>query len=87
MPPARHELVYSLLTIVFVLLVGIAGLLWVAYNRHQHLADQTLELRNSLELQSSQITNLKERLEHCDSTEIRLSADTSWNKPKSANGW
>jgi Tfp pilus assembly protein PilO len=87
MPPARHELVYSLLTIVFVLLAGIAGLLWVAYNRHQHLADQTLELRHSLAAQSDQIINLKERLEHCDSTELRLSADTSWSAKNTTSGW
>lgn len=87
MPPARHELVYSLLTIVFVLLVGIAGLLWVAYNRHQHLADQTLELRHSLDEQSNQITNLKERLEHCDSTEVRVLADPGWAAKNTTNGW
>lgn len=87
MPPARHELVYSLLTIVFVLLVGIAGLLWVAYNRHQHLADQTLELRHNLDAQSDQIINLKERLEHCDSTELRLSADPGWSAKNTASGW
>lgn len=87
MPPARHELIYSLLTIVFVLLVGIAGLLRVAYKRHQHLADQTLELRHSLDQQNSQINSLKERLEKCDSAEVRLPRDTSWASPPATAGW
>jgi Tfp pilus assembly protein PilO len=87
MPPARHEIIYSLITIVFVLLVGIAGLLRVAYKRHQHLADQTLELRNSLDQQNSQISNLKERLEKCDSLESRLGNDTSWSPSPTTAAW
>lgn len=87
MLPARHEIIYSLLTIVFVLLVGIAGLLRVAYKRHQHLADQTQELRYSLDRQTNQITTLKERLEKCDSIERRLFNDTSWSTSPTAAGW
>lgn len=87
MPPARHETIYSLLTIVFVLLVGIAGLLRVAYKRHQHLADQTLELRHSLNQQNSQINNLKERLEKCDSLDSRPGNDNSWSTSPATATW
>ncbi len=87
MSPARHEIIYSLLTIVFILLVGIAGLLRVAYKRHQHLADQTLELRHSLDQQNSQINNLKERLEKCDSLESRLYNETSWSTSPATATW
>ncbi|GAB3564183.1 hypothetical protein GCM10027578_09210 [Spirosoma luteolum] len=75
MPAARQETVYSLLTVVFVLLLGIVALLWVAYNRHQHLADQTLELRRNLSEQKGQIDTLRDRLEKCNPDELLPTTD------------
>ena len=75
----RGGVVYSLLTVVIVLLLGIAALLWVAYNRHQRLEDATIDLQRNVNQQESQIKELQERLEDCDTVEGASSPDTSWN--------
>ncbi|MCK8492453.1 CbtB-domain containing protein [Spirosoma sp. RP8] len=75
---ASRGVVYSLLTVVFVLLLGIAALLMVAYSRHQRLEDTTHDLRRSLDQQDRQIKNLQQRLENCDTVDSVAPIDTSW---------
>ncbi|QIP12194.1 hypothetical protein G8759_05890 [Spirosoma aureum] len=79
MTAASRGVVYSLLTVVFVLLLGIAALLAVAYHRHQRLEDATQDLRRNLTQQEGQIKNLQQRLEDCDTVEVKAPVDTSWN--------
>jgi len=73
----NRNVVYSLLTAVVVLLLGIVTLLGVAYYRHQRLADETTDLRRSMTQQEGQIKNLQERLEDCD-TIVQPPIDSSW---------
>lgn len=75
---ASRGIVYSLLTVVFVLLLGIMALLWVANNRHQRLEDATTDLRRNLGQQESQIRDLQERLEDCDTNVAIAPTDTAW---------
>ncbi|GAB3510120.1 hypothetical protein GCM10027341_48130 [Spirosoma knui] len=77
--------IYSLLTVVVVLLLGITALLWVAYNRHQRLEDATIDLQRNLSQQESQIKDLQERLEDCDTLETAAPLDTSWNTGRPTN--
>lgn len=65
MSSAGRSVVYSLLTVVFVLLLGMGVLLWVANRRHQRLEDETADLRRSLHQQIGQIDGLRQRLEDC----------------------
>ena len=83
---ASRSLVYSLLTVVFVLLLGIVALLWVANNRHQRLEDATTDLRRSLSQQESQIRDLRERLRNCDTHEAIAPGDTAWKATPQPNG-
>lgn len=78
MSAVNRGVVYSLLTVVLVLLMGIAGLLAVAYYRHQRLADETTDLRRNLTQQQGQIKNLQERLQDCDTNSSEAPVDTSW---------
>lgn len=83
MPAASRGVIYSLLTVVFVLLLGIAALLGVAYYRHQRLEDETLDLRRNLTQQEGKIRNLQKRLEDCDTIDIPATpVDTSWNSTR-----
>lgn len=78
MPPASRGIVYSLLTVVFVLLLGMAALLRVAYYRHQRLEDTTTDLQRNLSQQETQIKKLQRRLEDCDTLQASVPIDTSW---------
>lgn len=78
MSVGTRGVVYSLLTVVFVLLLGIAALLWVAYNRHQRLENATIDLQRNVNQQESQIKNLQELLQDCDTVQRTVSPDTSW---------
>lgn len=78
MPPASRGIVYSLLTVVFVLLLGMAALLRVAYHRHQRLEDTTTDLQRHLFQQETQIKKLQQRLEDCDTLKASAPIDTSW---------
>ncbi|MFD2571108.1 hypothetical protein ACFSUS_10715 [Spirosoma soli] len=79
MSVGSRGVVYSLLTVVVVLLLGITALLWVAYHRHQRLEDATIDLQRNVSQQKSQIRELQERLEDCDTIDTTPPADTSWN--------
>lgn len=71
---------YSLLTVVIVLLLGILALLWVANQRHQRLADETNDLRRSLDQQNGKINQLQKRLEDCDTADAATTPpDTAWS--------
>jgi len=79
MQATSKGVVYSLLTVVVVLLLGIAALLGVANYRHQRLEDATQDLRRSLSQQEGQIKDLQQRLEDCDTIEATAPIDTSWD--------
>lgn len=79
MSTVNRSIVYSLIAVVLVLLIGIAGLLGVAYYRHQRLADETIDLRRSLTQQEGQIKDLQERLEDCDTIDTSVPYDSSWS--------
>lgn len=84
MASASRSVVYSLLTVVFVLLLGLLALVWVAYNRHQRLVDATLDLQRNLGQQQRQITALQKQLRDCDTLKAAPSpplTDTFWNSP------
>ncbi|GAB3896728.1 hypothetical protein GCM10028825_43040 [Spirosoma agri] len=57
-----------------------AALLAVAYNRHQRLEDATQDLRRNVTQQESQIKNLQQRLQDCDTVAASVPIDT-------ASGW
>ena len=80
MSPTSRPIVYSLLTVVVVLLLGIVTLLRVADQRNRRLEDQRIDLQRSFYRQESQIKELKVRLEDCDTlrtnTPISGSSDT-----------
>ena len=79
MQAASRGVIYSLLTVVILLLLGITALLGVAYNRHQRLEDTTMDLQRNLTQQEGKIKNLQQRLEDCDTVETTAPRDTSWN--------
>ena len=82
MSAVSRGVVYSLIAVVFVLLIGIAPLLGVAYNRHQRLEDTTIDLQRNLSQQEGQIKNLQQRLENCDTVQTITPADSSWGTNK-----
>lgn len=82
---ASKGVIYSLLTAVVVLLVGIAALVGVANYRHQRLEDATQDLRRSLTQQEGQIKNLQQRLEDCDTVNTASPVDTSWGAPSAVD--
>ncbi|WP_338872560.1 hypothetical protein WBJ53_28270 [Spirosoma sp. SC4-14] len=85
MQATSKGVVYSLLTVVVVLLLGIAALLGVANYRHQRLEDATQDLRRSISQQEGQIRNLQQRLEDCDTIDTITPVDTSWGTPPPAS--
>ncbi|GAB3999319.1 hypothetical protein GCM10028807_49190 [Spirosoma daeguense] len=76
--------VYSLATAILVLLLCIMALLGVAYNRHQHLEDATIDLKRNLSKQESKIVELQGRLEDCDTISRVVPADTAWTSAPQA---
>ena len=79
MSAVSRGVIYSLVAVVFVLLLGIMALLGVAYNRHQRLEDATIDLQRNLTQQENEITKLQEQLEECDTIKTTIPADTSWS--------
>ncbi|RIV19311.1 hypothetical protein DYU11_24705 [Fibrisoma montanum] len=85
MATENQGIVRTLLAAVVVLLAGIAALLWVAHNRHQRLLDETQDLRRNLHEQSSQIKQLENRLQDCDT--VQTAVDSSWSaRPSTPTG-
>ncbi|GAB3973117.1 hypothetical protein GCM10028806_26430 [Spirosoma terrae] len=82
---ASKGVIYSLLTAVVVLLVGIAALVSVANYRHQRLEDATQDLRRNLTQQQGQIKNLQQQLEDCDTIKTVPPVDTSWGSPSAVD--
>ena len=80
---ANRPIVYSLLAVVFVLLLGIMTMLWIASSRQQRLEDATLDLQRNMGAQKDQIDQLHKRLEDCNQADARsvTPVDTSWNQP------
>ncbi|QJW91424.1 hypothetical protein HNV11_19595 [Spirosoma taeanense] len=54
--------IYSLLTVIVVLLVGIMALLQVADRRHQRLEDEAQDLRQTIARQKRRIDDLTQQL-------------------------
>ncbi|MBD2699108.1 hypothetical protein IC229_00550 [Spirosoma sp. BT702] len=81
MNAVSRGVVYSLATAILVLLLCIMALLGVAYNRHQHLEDATIDLKRNLSKQETKIVELQERLEDCDTVAKVAPADTAWATP------
>ena len=75
MSPINRPVVYSLLTVVFILLLGIITMLGVAYQRHQRLEDQTVVLQRNLYQQQNRIKSLQVMVKNCDSLLSVTSAD------------
>ena len=85
MATENQRIVRTLLVAVVVLLAGIAALLWVAYNRHQRLIDEAQDLRRNLHQKSSQIKQLENRLQNCDT--VQTVVDSSWGgQPTTTTG-
>ncbi|MBC3787614.1 hypothetical protein [Spirosoma utsteinense] len=62
MPSTNRSIVYSLLTVVLILLVGMMAMLGVAYRRYQHVDDQRAELQRTLIQQERRIRQLQKQL-------------------------
>ena len=77
MSPVNRPVVYSLLTVVAVLLRGIMTVLGVAYQRHQRPEDQTTVLQRNLYQQQSRIKSLQVIVKNCYSLLSTTPADTS----------
>ncbi len=85
MSTISRGIVYTLIAAVLVLLLGITALLSVAHNRHQRLADVTVDLQRNLTQQENKIVELEEKLEDCDTLQAVAPADRSWDaQPSSA---
>ena len=78
MSSTNQPVIHSLLTVVFVLLLGMVVMLGVAYQRQQHLEDQGTDLQRNFSRQEIQIKNLQGRLEDCDTVRNTTPVDTSW---------
>jgi uncharacterized coiled-coil protein SlyX len=78
---SNRPVVYSLLTIVVLLLLGIVAMLNVADQRNQRLKDQTTDLKRHLFRQQRQIRTLKEKLEDCDTAHTdRAIRSPAWGR-------
>lgn len=69
MSPTSRSVLYSLLTVVLILLLGIVTILSVAYQRNRRLEDQRTDLQRRSFRQENQIKDLKVRLEDCDTVQ------------------
>ncbi|GAB4021101.1 hypothetical protein GCM10028808_64880 [Spirosoma migulaei] len=78
MPVVSRGVVYSLIAVVFVLLLGITALLSVSYHRHQRLEDATIDFQRNLTQQESKIVELQTKLANCDTIQATPPTDTSW---------
>lgn len=73
MPPVNRGFVWSLLTAIIILLIGLMGLLYVSYNRDKQYQTEIQSLRQKLTQKDEQIDRLR--------SQIRPSTtnlDTSW---------
>lgn len=70
---------YSLITVVVVLLLGIAAILGVSYHRHQRLQDAAIDLQRSISQQEGQIKALRQKLDDCDTVESAVPNDSGWS--------
>lgn len=78
MPVVSRGVVYSLIAVVFVLLLGITALLSVSYHRHQRLEDATIDFQRNLTQQENKIVELQTKLANCDTVQAAPQTDTSW---------
>lgn len=86
--PANRPIVYSFLTIVFVLVLGVTALLNVSHNRSQHLQDQAIDLRRNLFQKDQKIKVLEDRLKDCDTLEASPATRYSCHSGLTSNdGW
>lgn len=79
MSSISRSVVYSLLTVIFVLLLSIMIILSVAYQRYRRLDDQRVDLQRISFRQQNQIKDLTVRLEDCDTVRTNPPTDTSRN--------
>ncbi len=80
MSSTSRPAVYSLLAVVFVLLLAMMAMLSINNQRHQRLADQTADLQRSVTRQANQINSLRGQLRDCDTMQNgMMTPDTSWN--------
>ena len=85
MPVVSRGIIYSLIAVVFVLLLGITALLGVSYQRHQRLEDATIDFQRNLTQQESKIVELQTKLANCDTVQTTVPVDTSWGAAASAD--
>ncbi|MVM38794.1 hypothetical protein GO730_16685 [Spirosoma sp. HMF3257] len=84
MPVVSRSVIYSLIAVVLVLLLGIAALLSVSYQRHQRLEDATIDFQRNLTQKESRIVDLQAKLANCDTVQTNAPIDTSWSTAASA---
>jgi hypothetical protein len=67
------------MTVVIVLLLGIAAILGVSYHRYQRLEDAAIDLQRNINRQESQIKALRQKLDDCDTVQATVPADSGWS--------
>ncbi|MVM35837.1 hypothetical protein GO755_37825 [Spirosoma sp. HMF4905] len=83
MPVVSRGIIYSLIAVVLILLLGIAALLGVSYQRHQRLEDATIDFQRNLTQKESKIVDLQAKLANCDTIQTTVPIDSSWSSTTS----
>lgn len=81
MPSAGRAIVWSLLTAIVILLLGLMGLLYVAYNRDKQYQTEIQNLRHKIAKKDAQIEELQNQIRP-----QTPKADTSWTISPNSNG-
>jgi cell division protein FtsL len=79
MPSAGRSIVWSLLTAIVILLIGLMGLLYVSYSRDKQYANEIQDLRHKMAEKDAQIDGLKTRLREPASRRDTLRTSTPTN--------
>jgi|GEM_PF-5151591 len=80
MPSAGRGVVWSLLTAIVILLLGLMGLLYVAYNRDKQYQTEIQNLRHKIAKRDAQIEELQNQIR----PQLPQS-DTSWTTSPDPN--
>lgn len=82
MPSAGRSIVWSLLTAILILLIGVMGLLYVSYSRDKQYEVEIQNLRHKITEKDAQLDELKNKV----LLPISL-PDTVQRTPPTSNSW
>lgn len=79
--PTKRPFIYSLLAALVLLLLGLAGLLWISYLREQRYQDEVKSLQFELSRKQDSLQRLQEQLLFPIPKQPTRDTTDGWNNP------